>query len=584
MKKLSLKKGLVALLILEAVIITLVTAVFMLKLYNIYTNQIYNESALVLNLHSIITDTKLAEIENLSFETLSNPDIQTNLLTYYNTDHYYEQYRASTALYSQLFARLIMDKSILSISFVFLDGNQVDTGQLNRVDLSAFEREKIIEAANVRNGSCGWIANVAGENVVTLYRLIKDISGGRFKPLGTLIINVDANFLLSETPPLSEKYRPEIICLVDEEVLAKEELNFAPSELLRSVNNADSYKIVTLNQKPYFVSIKNLTHDGWNLVYLLSTKDLLHSINKTNLSFAAALFLIVLVIIGIGYHFANGISRPITHLTKAMKVVEDGDYTLALPSPEVKPGFAFSEVVRLSRNFSQMVQQINHLINEVYTKQLLIIEMKYKMLQQQINPHFLYNTLDTINWKAIEGGQEEISIMVRALSKLIRYSIKGPDLVTVKEDLSFVEDYVKIQKIRFEERLVFRDEISPEIYSRKIPHLTLQPIVENCIIHNLEKHAGICHILLTSTMTNDYIRISVTDDGIGIDPEQIQMVLRGEVQATNKSIGLKNIDQRIKLSFGADYGISVENIKPRGVRVSVVLPKRGDEHANTIDC
>ena len=231
-----------------------------------------------------------------------------------------------------------------------------------------------------------------------------------------------------------------------------------------------------------------------------------------------------------------------------------------------------------------MVQRINHLINEVYTKQLLIMEMKYKMLQQQINPHFLYNTLDTINWKAIEGGHEEISIMVRALSKLIRCSIKGPDLVTVKEDLSFVEDYVKIQKIRFEERLVFQEEISPTVYSAKIPRLTLQPIVENCIIHNLEKHAGICHIFLTSTIFDDYIRISVEDDGIGVDPEQIKKVLSGEVQATNKSIGLKNIDQRIRLSFGARYGVFVENIKPSGVRVSIELPKEGEADVDIIDC
>ncbi|HBR35374.1 MAG TPA: hypothetical protein DD734_12130, partial [Firmicutes bacterium] len=198
MKIFSLKKGLVALLVLEAVIITLVTAVFMFKLYNIYTNLIYNESALVLNLHSIITDAKLSEIETLSFETLSNPDIQTNLLKYYNSGNQYEEYCASTTLYSQLFARLIMDKSIISISFVFLDGNQVNTGQLNRVDFSAPELDKIITAATAKNGSCGWTANVAGENIVTLYRLIKDISGNKFKPLGTLIINVDANYLLSE--------------------------------------------------------------------------------------------------------------------------------------------------------------------------------------------------------------------------------------------------------------------------------------------------------------------------------------------------------------------------------------------------
>jgi len=167
MKVVPLKKGLFALLILEAVIITLVTIAFMYKLYNIYTNLIYNESALVLNLHSIITDATLSEIENLSFETFSNPDIQTNLLKYYNSVNHYDQYLVTNDLYTQLFSRYIMNKNIISISFIFLDGEEVATGHLYRVNLSDAARQNIIKAAVEKNGSCGWTANVAGENIVT---------------------------------------------------------------------------------------------------------------------------------------------------------------------------------------------------------------------------------------------------------------------------------------------------------------------------------------------------------------------------------------------------------------------------------
>lgn len=406
--------------------------------------------------------------------------------------------------------------------------------------------------------------------------MIKDISGNKFKPLGTLIINVDADYLLSHTAALSETFNPKIICVAHEEILSKENLNIEPGEILSSVNIAKPWDIVMLNHEPYFISVKKLAHNGWDLVYMLATKDMLRSIKKTNFLFAVVLVLIVMLVIVIGYIYANAISRPLTQLTKAMKVVEEGDYSVTLDSPSDKYCLAITEVADLSRNFSRMVQQINYLINEVYTKQLLIMEMKYKMLQQQINPHFLYNTLDTINWKALESGNKEISLMVKALSKLFRCSIKGPDIITIGEDLSFVDDYIQIQKIRFEERLDYREEISPAVYSCKIPRLTLQLIVENCIVHNLEKFAGVCRILLTSTVIDARLIIRVEDNGRGVDLEHIKMVLGGEVQATNKSIGLKNIDQRIKISFGEKYGISVENIEPTGTRVNIELPYGGD--------
>lgn len=580
MKMIPIKKGLFALLILEAVIITIVTIAFMADLYKIYTNLVYSESAEVLNLHAIITDAKLSDIENLSFEVLSNRDIQNNLQKYNNSSNSYEAYQAVNDLYTQLFTRWIMNKSIVSISFVFLDGKRVDTGQANLSDSSL---EKIIDAAARKNGSCGWTANAAGKNIVTLYRLIKDISGNKFKPLGTLIINVDANYFLSHAPVISRKYRPDIICIADKQILSRNHVSIKPSEIWESFNGSNSYNIVTLNREPYFISVKKLAHNDWDLVYMLSTRDLLSSINKMNIFYSVTLLMIIIVVITIGYNFANAISRPITQLTKAMKVVEDGDYSAVLNNQSPEPRFAITEVVQLSRDFSQMIQEIDRLINEVYTRQLMIMEMKYKMLQQQINPHFLYNTLDTINWKAVQSGNEEISVMVKSLSKLFRGSIKGPDIITVGEDLSFVEDYIKIQKIRFEERLDFEVKIPASVYSCKIPRLTLQPIVENCIIHNLEKYSGICKICMASSISDGRLQISVEDNGRGVDLQHVKMVLSGEIEATNKSIGLKNIDQRIKISFGENYGICVENKEPTGTRVTVVLPYEGELDENTID-
>jgi two-component system sensor histidine kinase YesM len=581
--QIAIKKGLFTLLIMEAVVIAIVSIAFMVNLYETYTNLVYRESAEILNLHSIITDAKLSELESLTFEILSNADIQANLTKYYDSSNLYDSYQASSDLYTQLFTRWIMNKSIVSISFVFLDGRRVDVGRQHIASLSGQSLDRVIELAASKNGSCGFVANLAGDSIVTLYRLIRDISGNRFRPLGTLIMNVEADPFFKYTPVVSENYEPDIVCVAGDQIISRDPLPVGKEQILEVLDSHNRYDIVRLGGVPYFVSTKPLALNGWTLVYMVSTDDMLSSINKLNISYTITLVLIVFLVVLVGYAFANAITRPLTRLMRAMKVVQAGEYSAALDASSSNDRIAVSEVVELSQGFSKMVKEIDHLISEVYRRQLMIMDMKYRMLQQQINPHFLYNTLDTINWKAVECRNQEIPLMVRSLSKLLRGSIKGPDIITVQEDLGLVESYVQIQKIRFEERLEFHSDVGPEALPCRIPRLTLQPIVENCIIHNLEKHSGVCEISISASITQGRLEIRVMDNGKGMDLAHVQDVLAGHVEATNKSIGLRNIDQRIKMAFGEEYGIRVENRTPTGAVVTVILPLRGEPYVDATD-
>ncbi len=181
-----------------------------------------------------------------------------------------------------------------------------------------------------------------------------------------------------------------------------------------------------------------------------------------------------------------------------------------------------------------MVQEIDRLINEVYSRQLTIMEMRYRMLRQQINPHFLYNTLDTIHWKAIQSGHQQIALLVRSLSRLLRAAVNSPDVVTVADELRFVEDYVRIQKIRFEDRLDVEIEVPAELHEVRIPHLTLQPFVENAIVHNLERFSG----ALRGSGSLGSVRerkayLAVADNGRGADLDRVEKVLRGKSTQAN---------------------------------------------------
>lgn len=584
MKTITLRNGYFTLLIIVVIVVTVVTGLFMLNLYKIYTNLVYSESEEILNLYAIIANQRLSDLEHLSFEVLSNKDFQYNLLKYVDATDSFQAYQATNDLYTQIFTRWIMNPAVLSISFSFLDGRRVDAGHLQEANITDQVMEQLINSALTLEGSCAWAANVAGENTVTLYRLIRDISGNKFRPLGTLVINVAADYFLNYTPVVSTKYQPEIICLADDQVLYGMKTNIQPMELLAAVNGGAKPKKVELNGESYFMLSTQLGNNGWDLIYLLTTKELLADIAKANMTYALVFVLIVIVIALLVYGIAKAITQPLTQLTQAMKVVEDGNYSVRLDSPKAKSWFAITEVVQLTWGFSQMVSEIDRLVNDVLSKQLTIVDMKYKMLRQQINPHFLYNTLDTVNWKAIQSGNTDIAIMVKSLSKLLRGSIKGPDIITLKEDLSFVEDYINIQKIRFEERLIYQVELPEQIYDCPIPRLTLQTIVENSIVHNLEKHSQPCRVKISAAIIDGKLELYVVDNGRGVDLEYMEKVLTRQVETAGNSVGLSNIDQRIKMSFGDNYGIRIANRKPTGTIVTIVLPYEGDHFENTVNC
>jgi two-component system sensor histidine kinase YesM len=585
MKLISLRKGYFAVLILIVVMVATVTGLFMVNLYQIYTRMVFSESAEILNLYSNIANTRLAAIEHLSFEVLSNHDIHQNLQSYIRASDPFQAHQAVNDLYTQLCTRWIMTEGVESISFVFLDGKRVDVGRTQAVHVSDSALPSIVTAAHSLEGSPAWAANAAGENTITLYRLIRDITGSnKFQPLGTLVINISADYFLNYTPVISAKYKPMIVCIADDQVLYGQDWSIDSEEFLQAVNGHNRHKRVKLNGQSFYMLTTEFGRNGWKLIYLLSASEMLKDIQSANVTYGLTLALITAGVAVLVYCLANAVNRPIMRLTSAMQVVEGGNYSVRLEEPGSRLGVGVTEVVQLTNGFSRMVKEIDRLINEVYAKQLALIDMKYRMLTQQINPHFLYNTLDTVNWKAIQSGNEEISVMVTALSKLLRSSIKGSDIISLGEELNFIADYIKIQKLRFEERLHIAINIPENLHSCPIPRLTLQPIVENSIIHNLEKYAKPCTVMIEAEAAQGELMIRIMDDGRGLDLDYLEKVLNHEIETDSCGIGLRNIDQRIKITFGEAYGIRVANRQPTGAIITVVLPCEGECDDQTADC
>ena len=220
-----------------------------------------------------------------------------------------------------------------------------------------------------------------------------------------------------------------------------------------------------------------------------------------------------------------------------------------------------------------MTHSVKVLRDENYDKQLLLRDSTIKMLQQQINPHFLYISLDTINWMAHKYGADDISMMGRSLGNLFRASIAGQkDIFPLSEELEVLNDYIRIQEMRFKDRLNFELEVPENISHIFVPKLCIQPLVENALKHAMEATDEMCCIRVTiREMEQDY-QIKVSNTGSIIDPDLLSKIENKEIQPQGSGVGLVNINSRLKLIYGNNYGLNFYNKSGMAV-VMLSIPK-----------
>lgn len=286
----------------------------------------------------------------------------------------------------------------------------------------------------------------------------------------------------------------------------------------------------------------------------------------------------VICILAIWY-FIQNIYRPIKQLERAMGAVSEEDELLDFTIDIEEE----NELFDISSYLNKMMQRLKGYAEREYTAALLIRQAEMNALQTQINPHFLYNTLDSIRGVALKAGQDHIALMTKALSGLFRYSISNKnDLSTLQEEIKHVTNYMTIQQMRFPDKFIYITDIDTDeeadIMTCRIPKLTLQPIVENSVFHGLEKKLGSGKVVIHAFTTEKRLIISVEDDGIGMNHEQLEKVnailqKQTDEQEHIASIALTNVNDRIKLFFGDEYGLKIRSTKNVGTVVEIQLPK-----------
>ena len=286
----------------------------------------------------------------------------------------------------------------------------------------------------------------------------------------------------------------------------------------------------------------------------------------------AAFAVLTVMVIAFSVYLPGSFTRPITDLVEVTDRVARGDLN-ARSNNDSK-----DEVGVLSGSMNQMIDKINELLSQITKEQIRIREAELELLQSQINPHFLYNTLDTIIWLAEGGNERQVVDMVKSLSAFFRTSLsRGRDIISIKEELVHARSYLEIQQFRYQDILEYEINVDSKYNDYTIPKITIQPLVENALYHGIKNKRGGGRINIGAKDAGDDFVLTVEDNGIGMTPERLAEVLggmSGSEPADSAIYGLYNVNERIKLKFGEKYGLTLDSVYGEGSTCNILLPKQ----------
>ncbi|MDF2670526.1 MAG: hypothetical protein K0R67_2832 [Paenibacillus sp.] len=337
---------------------------------------------------------------------------------------------------------------------------------------------------------------------------------------------------------------------------------------------------VTLGEEHYLMNEAALTGTGWKLVQLVDSKvfgaGLSQAKNKSILLVVFWFSLFAIAFIGLMFRF----TKPIKRLVRSMNRVGKGE----LNSEVTVRGR--DEIAMLGHHFNKMVMQLQELIAHLSEEQQRKQKAQFQALQAQINPHFLTNTMNSIKWMAILSGSTHVSEMLTKLGKLLNYTMQNQEeIVVLRDELDYLMVYLALQEIRYHDNISVTMNIADELMDAEIVKFTLQPIVENSIIHG---NRFPLHIRISARVQHSELILDISDNGVGMGEEAIRMVEEqmNQPHAKFSGIGIRNVNERIKLEFGERYGVVLGNGDQGGVQATVTLPlrRRSEADAALVDC
>lgn len=445
-------------------------------------------------------------------------------------------------------------------------------------NLSAQIEEDLLERAHRHSGYPVWVTDYCSEYGLFLVRDVRRAKDFELDILGTILVNVDLDEVIQNASSRVFNSAPlsYVIYQEEREIYHSPVLNEESVDLLYQSLSCN-YGTMRQGKNSYFYSRGRIPEFGWDYLclrpngFVMQARSLsmIVSVGVVVLTFAAGLYL--------SRKMFQVISRHFYCLLEKMECF--GRDEAAIPPAEFDYSGRTDEIGALHQGFDRMALQVQELIQKNYVSELLAKDARLKFLENQINPHFLYNTLESINSYAKSMDAEPISQMVEALGSLLRITLSRSSTESViKSELSIVKDYMDIIQVRFGERIEYEVMVPPELYNVSIPRLTLQPLVENAINYALEEMTEVCCIRIAGQRKNGRVFLMVSNNGSQFPENLLEQLEKKEIEPHGFGIGLLNIDKRIKLQFGNEYGLYLYNEELEDLAVvQIRLPDSGGD-------
>lgn len=455
----------------------------------------------------------------------------------------------------------------------------VSTG-MSRISRDPFQNERWYREASENPEEIQLISVVTGRNIVTnrsysiddvfsLAKAVQDPETGEV--LGVILLDIRHDIIQSSINGVTIGEKGFVFVMDQEDNIVYTPVNGIVYRVNPKWVKAMEPMSVQIQGGSYQIRSELSPYTGWRTVGVFSMDEVMSSVNTiVYILFTCVIISLVLVVI-VSFKFSRTLTNPIFKLKRLMKQAESGDLT-------VRFNFQHNdEIGELGQSFNHMIARIDQLIQMVYVEQENKRTAEMKSLQEQIKPHFLYNTLDTISWMARDYDAEDIVRLVDALTNMFRIGLShGKDIITVKEEITHVSNYLYIQKIRYKDKLNYVIHVDESLYAIEVPKLILQPLVENAIYHGVKAKRGGGTITITGVPEGENLVFTVQDNGAGMPQEKVEELNRRmserSVLDEKKSFGLFYIRERIQLCYGTGYGVHVESALGEGTRVTITLP------------
>lgn len=509
-------------------------------------------------------DSTVSDIENVAFYINGNGTIQTSLknerLTVGDRVANYQNYSGIREI---LASYILLRQEINAISIRSESGREYIYTK-NRygppLDIAGYIREEkqfwVVDKNRIvlmkqlyafpSQSPLGYIA--LDVNVRSLHDIIADIDltqSGRI-----FLVNEEGRILMTESAASSGE-------LLDEPYRQY----FGQEEAF--------YNNVRVGNTNYSVYNSGAISNGWHMMLAIPRDYYLRDIVRLQNAILPITLVTAFLTVMLSILVARGITGPMRNLSQAMEDFGQGDFDINCQVDSE------DEIGRLSHTFNQMVMDMNSLVNTVYEQKVMKQEAQMKSLQMQINPHFLYNTLDTINWMARIQNVDEIGDMVAALSHMMRYSLEKKSFVRLRVEVENLRDYLAIQNYRYRDKMEAEIEIGEELMKFYIPKLLIQPILENAIVHGIEEKLDKGNILIAARQKGEDLYIHVSDDGVGMTEGTMSHILMEDYSMKKQghtSIGVVNVNRRIQMIYGKDYGLLVQSLLGAGTKITIHIP------------